>query len=101
MPTRTSQIAVRLLTASLPLALTPLFFWLLAEGYLNLGGGEKDILMTLPWLLWSLAFLVAALWSWHRHLPLLRSLGRAALAATALTLTLGAVIAFVSLRPRT
>lgn len=43
----------------LPLALTPGLVWLLAEGYVNLGGGEKDILMALPWMVWS-AFFAAA-----------------------------------------
>jgi hypothetical protein len=100
MPNQAPQTAMRLLTAILPLALTPLFYWLLAEGHLNLGGGEKDILLTVPWLLWSLAFLFGAMWNWHKHLPLARALGWAALVATAMLLILGTVILFVGFRPR-
>lgn len=98
MPNQTPQTAARLLTAAFPLALTPLLFWLLAEGYLNLGGGEKDILLTVPWLLWSLAFLIGALWNWHKRLPLARALGWAAVVATGLLLVLGLVIFFISFR---
>ncbi len=47
--------------AALPLLLTPVLFFMLAEGWLNLGGGEKDILITLPWLIWSLIFFITAL----------------------------------------
>ena len=34
-------------TATVPLLLTPVFFYVLAEGVLNLGGGEKDIIRAL------------------------------------------------------
>ena len=51
------KVLIRLLTLLLPLALTPLLVFLLADGYINLGGGEKDVLMALPWLLWALLFL--------------------------------------------
>lgn len=47
-----------LITLLLPLLLTPVFGFLLAEGHLNLGGGEKDLLLLLPWLLWSILFIL-------------------------------------------
>jgi hypothetical protein len=62
--------------AALPLALTPLFFFALAEGWIDAGGGEKDIFLALPYAVWSLVFLVSAvvlivkrwsLWPWIRR----------------------------------
>ena len=52
---------LQVLLALLPLLLTPALFFALAEGYLNLGGGEKDIVFVIPWLLWSLLFAVSAI----------------------------------------
>jgi len=46
--------------AFLPLALAPVFFFALAEGWINLGGGEKDILIVLPYTLWALIFFVSS-----------------------------------------
>lgn len=44
-------ILTRLVTALLPLALTPLLMFAIADGYLNFGSGEKDLFMLLPWML--------------------------------------------------
>jgi hypothetical protein len=54
----------------LPLALTPVWAFLIADGYLNFGGGEKDLLLLIPWLLWSFLYLVFFIISWLKHLPL-------------------------------
>jgi hypothetical protein len=70
---------VRLATALLPLAITPLLLFGIAEGYLNLGGGEKDLLLLLPWTLWSLVFAVAALTLWARGWPHRRAVTRSAI----------------------
>ena len=43
----------------LPLLLTPLWGHLLASGIVNLGGGEKDLLVLIPYVFWCLLFLVA------------------------------------------
>ena len=43
----------------LPLALAPLFFWLIGEGYWDLGGGEKDVILVLVWCLFSVIYLIA------------------------------------------
>ena len=51
----------RLAISFVPLALTPVIIWLLAEGYVSLGGGEKDVIMALPWLVWSVFFAIAFL----------------------------------------
>jgi len=56
----------------LPLALTPLWGFLISEGYLNFGGGCKDIILLIPWLLWSLFYSLFFIVLWIRG----RSLGR-------------------------
>jgi hypothetical protein len=56
----------------LPLALTPLWGFLISEGYLNLGGGCKDIILLVPWLLWSLIYSLIFVVLWIKG----RSLGR-------------------------
>lgn len=65
---------VRLTLSLLPLALTPAMAFLLSEGYVNMGGGCKDILLLLPWMLWALLYGVISLGAWWRGL----SPGRAA-----------------------
>ena len=51
---------VQAIVATLPLLLTPVLFYVLAEGVLNLGGGEKDIILVLPWLVWSTIFAICS-----------------------------------------
>jgi hypothetical protein len=36
------MVAIRLFLSIAPLSMTPLWGYLIAEGYLNFGGGEKD-----------------------------------------------------------
>lgn len=74
-----SGILSRTLLSLLPLALTPVLFHALAGGVLNLGGGEKDVLFVLPWLLWALAFAVSCWILWLRGHGLGAGLRRAAL----------------------
>jgi hypothetical protein len=52
--------STQVLLASTPLLLTPVLFYVLAEGVLNLGGGEKDILWIFPWLIWSIIFAISS-----------------------------------------
>jgi hypothetical protein len=75
-----------------PLAVTPLLVLLIAEGYLNFGGGEKDLILVLPWVLWSLVYGSAFAVCWARKLPLRRALSYAAGGATILV-----VVAWVGL----
>ncbi|OFV99325.1 MAG: hypothetical protein A3F68_06860 [Acidobacteria bacterium RIFCSPLOWO2_12_FULL_54_10] len=50
----------------LPLLLTPAWVMLISEGYLNFGGGDKDIILLIPWLIWSLLFaIIFGIW-WAR-----------------------------------
>lgn len=77
----------RLILAFAPLALTPALVHLLADGDLDLGGGEKDLVLVLPWLLGSGLFAAASLLLWRRGWPLARaSLGAAALAGAGILL---------------
>lgn len=67
----------RFLISVLPLALTPLLGWLLAEGHLSLGGGEKDLILLLPWMVWSIMFAVAFLVNARKTKSLLSAVLRA------------------------
>ena len=77
------QVVVRIALSVLPLALTPVLGHLLAQGYINLGGGEKDIIVLVPWLLWSLLFAISSWVLWRRGFPIVASLWRSALIGVA------------------
>ena len=51
---KTAGWAFRLGTALPALMLAPVFFFLIAEGRLNFGGREKDIILVVPAALWAL-----------------------------------------------
>jgi hypothetical protein len=74
---------VRVLVAVLPFLATILFTFLTMEGYLSFGGGEKDIFLSVPLLLWSLIFLVSSLIAWWRKSTLRRAAAISAIVATA------------------
>ena len=86
------RIALRLTMTVLPLLLTPVLGYLLAQGYINLGGGEKDILVLLPWMAWSLVFAVSSLVLWRRGYSVVRSLWRSALVGLAGLAILGVTL---------
>jgi len=64
---------LRVVIALLPLASAPALVHLIASGRLDLGGGEKDLVWVLPWLLWSLLFATGSFAFWRRGWPVLRS----------------------------
>ncbi len=76
------NILLRLGGCIIPLVLTPVWGFLIAEGHLNFGGGEKDLLMLIPWLVWSLIFLIIYIVAWQRSLLILRSFLYASAGAT-------------------
>ena len=82
-------------TAWLPLALAPVLVHLIAEGRIDLGGGEKDLVWILPWLLWSLLFGGSAMFLWWRRWSLSRSLARSAAIAIAGVLVAMGVLAIL------
>lgn len=71
MPRKLIQIGI----AITPLLLTPLVFYTLTEGKLNLGGGEKDILWMIPWVVWGALFPASALVFMIRNRGILSWLG--------------------------
>ncbi len=83
---------IRSLLAVAPLLLTLLFGWLMMEGHLNFGSGEKDVFLVLPLLLWSLVYLCSCLVMCVRRSPLVRSLVLSASVATG-----GVVVAWLLL----
>ena len=68
------SILFKLLLAVAPFLLTALFGWLVMDGHLNFGGGEKDVFLLVPLLLWSLAYLCSFLALWWRRSALGRSI---------------------------
>lgn len=91
---RNGQIAVRIVTAVAPLLLTPLVGALLESPNVSFGGGEKDIILIVPWAVWSAVFCVVALLMWRKQAPLGRSLAWSALAAIGGVVMLGFVLLF-------
>ena len=72
------------MVAVTPLSLSILFGWLVAGGHLNLGGGEKDIFLAAPLLLWSLVFLFCYIVLWWRGIPFRRLIVISSAVATVL-----------------
>ena len=68
----------------IPLALTPPLAFLLAEGYLDFGGGEKDLLLLLPWTVWSLFYTFIFIILWVKRKNVIRSVYYAAGGSTGL-----------------
>lgn len=86
----------RLAILLLPLALTPLWLYGIAYGHLSLGGGDKDILLLGPWLLWSLLFICAGGVVWRRHAVMLTWLLRSVFwSVLAMLLAWGGLLLFV------
>jgi hypothetical protein len=73
---------LRLILSIVPLALTVPLGYLIAEGYLNFGGGEKDLILLLPWIVWSVVYFVLFLIFWKRKVSILKGFGYAAGGAT-------------------
>ena len=74
------QILSKLLLAVAPLFLTFLFIWFVAEKHPF--SSEKDIVLAVPLLAWSLAFLVAYAFLWRKKFAFSRLVGIAAAVAT-------------------
>lgn len=74
--------------ALLPLLLTPVLGYVLAEGVLNLGGGDKDILWAFLWAIWSVAFAASSIFLISRNWAVDKWALRSTLASTGLMLVL-------------
>ncbi|MFB3142004.1 MAG: hypothetical protein ACE1Z2_04255 [Acidobacteriota bacterium] len=83
----------RLILSIVPLALTPLLGFFIAEGYLNFGGAEKDLFLLIPWMVWSLVYFVLFLILWRRKFSITKGCDYAAVGATgALALIYGVIL---------
>ena len=63
-----NRILIKIILLTIPLLLTPLWALLLAEGVVTLGGGDKDLLVLIPYLFWSLLYLVSGIVFWKHSL---------------------------------
>lgn len=77
-----TRVLGRLALSLLPLSMTPFIGFGLADGYINLGGGCKDILGLIPWILWSLAYFLFFIVFWRKKFTLIRTTAYAAAGAT-------------------
>lgn len=64
------RFVIKLVLCILPLSLTPVLGYLLAEGYLNLGSGCKDIFLVVPWFVWSVLYCAIFVVLWVKGRPL-------------------------------
>ncbi len=81
--------------AALPLLLAPMLLFSIAEGWLNFGGGEKDLLLLFPYLIFSVTFFVSAVVLIYKRCPPRRWIPRSAVVSFSLLAGLGG-IAYVS-----
>jgi hypothetical protein len=74
--------------ALLPLLLTPVLGYVLTEGVLNLGGGDKDILWAFAWAIWSIAFAISSIFLINRNWAVDKWALRSTIASTGVMLVL-------------
>ncbi len=67
------RLLLKFFIAVTPFLLTFIFAWLVMDGYLNFGGGEKDIFLAVPLLLWSLLFMCCYFVLWWQRSSIKRS----------------------------
>lgn len=82
---------LQVIVALIPLSLTPALVYLLAEGVLDFGGGEKDVLLALPWLIWSIVFALCSFVLIYHRWGIARWSLRSAIIATTGVVGLGIV----------
>ncbi len=81
--------------ATVPLLVAPLLLYGLAEGILDFGGGEKDIILIFPWITWSVIFAICAYVLIIKGLPVL-AWSRYAFAISIFVMAVLFVLAYVS-----
>jgi hypothetical protein len=79
----------------LPLALVPLVFFSLTEGWVSFGGGEKDTLLAFPYTIWAVIYTLAFVVAWVRRRDARTCMKHAGLIAT-LPLLVGWLIMLVA-----
>ena len=71
------RIIIRRVVIALgPLALVPVLAIVIANGHLDFGGGEADLVWMLVWFVWSVLFAISSFVLWRRGWSIGRSLGR-------------------------
>jgi hypothetical protein len=60
-----------------------LWGYLIAESFLNFGGGEKDLFLLIPWMIWSLFYLAIFMVAWGKRWTVNRGMLYAVVGATA------------------
>jgi hypothetical protein len=78
------QIVLRLALSLLPLGLTPILVHLIGDGYLNFGGGCKDVMLIVPWTVWSLIYLIISIVGWRKHWSIAKGIVCSVIGATGL-----------------
>lgn len=86
---------IHAILAAAPMLITPGLIYILAEGWLDLGGGEKDILLAFPYFLWALIFFVVALVLIIKRWPLRKWLLRSGFISIIAMLVLG-IFAYIT-----
>lgn len=82
----------QVILALIPLLLTPALIYGLAEGFLDFGGGEKDIVLALPWLIWSVVFASCSFVLIYHRWSIGRWTVRSAVIASAVLVGLGFIV---------
>jgi len=83
-----ARALLALLAVFWPWPLVVAFFYATAEGYLNFGGGEKDIILAAPLALMALFYSLSCLVLWWRGRALTRCVWQSLLIAFAIVLVL-------------
>jgi hypothetical protein len=47
--------------------MTPIWGYLIADGCVNFGGGEKDLILLISWTIWSFLYLLIFIIAWIRR----------------------------------
>ncbi len=87
---------VQAVLATIPVLLTPVLIYALAEGILDFGGGEKDILLAAPWLIWSATFALCSYVLIYRRWLVRKWVLRSGIVSTGLLLGLGLILYAIS-----
>lgn len=56
-----------LILCLLPMLLIPVLGYLISDGYLDFGCGEKDLLLLIPWIFWSFIYLAIFIVVWIKR----------------------------------
>jgi hypothetical protein len=73
---------IRIAIALLPLALAAALISLAVHDRIDFGAGERDLVLVLAWILWSVLFAASSFALWRRGRPMGRSAVSSAVVAT-------------------